>query len=103
MARGRPAAIDLAQGGKAGTVLPSRRRPQAGAVMPTITLLSRFAAWQTRRCTERTLQQLTDRELADIGIDRVDIPLVASRVLAPAPCKAGAATFPTNLRHAWPA
>ena len=72
--------------------------------MPMLTmLLSRFLAWQTRRQTEHVLEQLTDRELADIGIGRADIPLVARRVVAPAPRKAGAATFPTSLRHAWPA
>jgi uncharacterized protein YjiS (DUF1127 family) len=72
--------------------------------MPMLTmLLSRFVAWQTRRRTEHVLHKLTDRELADIGIGRADIPLVARRVVTPAPPKAEAAIFPTSLRHAWPA
>lgn len=36
-----------------------------------------FAAWQRRRETVRELSMLTNRELADLGISRGDIPFVA--------------------------
>ena len=72
--------------------------------MPILTtLISRFVAWRARRQTEHMLQQLTDRELADIGIGRADIPLVARHVVMPAPRRTEAVTFPRSLRHAWPA
>jgi uncharacterized protein YjiS (DUF1127 family) len=73
--------------------------------MPMLTmLLSRLVARQARQRTERALQQLTDRQLVDIGVVRADIPLVADRSVAPAPRQAEATAFSTDhLPHAWPA
>ncbi|MFV2002461.1 MAG: DUF1127 domain-containing protein [Paracoccaceae bacterium] len=36
-------------------------------------LLSAFTDWNDRRATRKTLNQLSDRELADIGLVRGDI------------------------------
>ena len=38
---------------------------------------SRFAAWHQHRETVRELSMLSNRELADLGIGRGDIPFVA--------------------------
>lgn len=38
-----------------------------------------FAAWNDARMTRRSLEQLTDRELDDIGLVRGDIDDVARR------------------------
>ena len=38
---------------------------------------SRLAAWRQHRETIRELSMLSDRELADLGIGRGDIPFVA--------------------------
>ncbi len=35
--------------------------------------------WREARRTERLLSELTDRELADVGLTRADIPRVARR------------------------
>jgi uncharacterized protein YjiS (DUF1127 family) len=40
-------------------------------------ILSKFRAYQLYRRTVRELAQLSDRELADLGIARFDIPRVA--------------------------
>ena len=42
------------------------------------TLSFRLAAWRRERETIRELSQLTNRELADLGIGRGDIPFVAA-------------------------
>lgn len=42
--------------------------------------LDAFDARQQRRATARRLQSLGDRDLADIGLKRSDIPKVASKV-----------------------
>ena len=39
-------------------------------------LLAGFAGWMQRRRAEAELRALTDRELADIGLSRGDIPYV---------------------------
>lgn len=39
-------------------------------------LRSRFDAWNTRRVTRNALNQLTERQLEDIGMCRADIELV---------------------------
>ncbi len=39
-------------------------------------LLNGFSAWRERRAAERELSQLSDRELADIGLTREQIPAV---------------------------
>lgn len=41
-------------------------------------MVSGFAAWIQRRRAEAELLALTDRELADIGISRSDIPAILS-------------------------
>ena len=49
--------------------------------------LGRFQTWlrHLRRCrqTERELLAMTDRQLADIGLSRCDIPRVARTPMAP--------------------
>ncbi len=40
-------------------------------------LLGELAAWNDARVTRRTLNKLSDRELADIGLCRGDIEAVA--------------------------
>ena len=57
-------------------------------------LLAGFAAWMQRRRAEAELMALTDRELADIGLTRADVPYVLrgeiERTEAPAPRGAAA-------------
>ncbi|MCX7567565.1 DUF1127 domain-containing protein [Sulfitobacter sp. F26169L] len=40
-------------------------------------LANSFSAWNDARVTSKALSNLTDRELADIGLDRGDIDSVA--------------------------
>jgi len=42
-------------------------------------VLSRIRAYQRYRATVRELQQLSDRELDDVGLSRADITTVARR------------------------
>lgn len=42
-------------------------------------LLARYRAWADTRATRHALRQLSDRELADIGITRGDIEYIATR------------------------
>ncbi len=44
-----------------------------------VNAFSAFAAWNDARMTRRSLEQLSDRELDDIGLNRGDIDVVASR------------------------
>ena len=44
---------------------------------PLKTLALRMSGWRRYRDAVRELSQLTDRELSDIGIVRVDIPSIA--------------------------
>jgi uncharacterized protein YjiS (DUF1127 family) len=73
-------------------------------------IATRLAAWNARRETIRELSMLSNRELADLGISRGDIPFVANGTLyatdeAYAPAKvdealigpAWAAHAPTSL------
>ena len=46
-------------------------------------MVSGFAAWMQRRRAEAELLSLTDRELADIGITRSDIPAILSGRMQP--------------------
>ncbi|WP_043828911.1 DUF1127 domain-containing protein [Muricoccus aerilatus] len=46
-------------------------------------MVSGFAAWMQRRRAEAELLSLTDRELADIGITRSDIPSILSGRMQP--------------------
>ena len=61
-------------------VLPARRRGLlarlAGAVV------ARYAAWNARRLALEELTGMTDRELADIGLSRADIPRVSEQDFA---------------------
>ena len=41
-------------------------------------IVSRYKAWKRYETVQRELSQLTDRELADIGISRSDIDRIAS-------------------------
>jgi uncharacterized protein YjiS (DUF1127 family) len=50
-------------------------------------LMSRFTAWRAYRATLRQLLELGDRELADIGIRRCEIPAIARRVLDGSPSR----------------
>lgn len=45
-------------------------------------LATRYTAWQAYRHTVKELSRLSERHLADIGIDRPDIPSVARRSAA---------------------
>ena len=38
--------------------------------------ISAFAEWRRRQATLREMEMLTDRELADIGLNRADLPRV---------------------------
>jgi uncharacterized protein YjiS (DUF1127 family) len=42
-------------------------------------IIHRYRAWQKRDAMRRELHQLTDRELADIGISRCDIDRLISQ------------------------
>jgi uncharacterized protein YjiS (DUF1127 family) len=43
-----------------------------------ISILRHYQAWRQHEAVRRELSQLTDRELADIGITRSDIERIAS-------------------------
>ena len=62
-------------------------------------LKARFAAWHAYRVTLRELSQLTDRDLADIGICRSDIPAIARRSLDRTPSEL-APRAASRQRHA---
>lgn len=47
---------------------------------PVAGLVARFNAWNARRVTRNELNQLSDRELADIGITRYDIRDIVSAI-----------------------
>lgn len=47
---------------------------------PVAGLIARFNAWNARRVTRNELNQLSDRELADIGISRYEIKAVVSAI-----------------------
>jgi len=42
-------------------------------------LVNRYRSWRTYRSTYEELMQLSNRELADLGISRSDIPAIARR------------------------
>jgi uncharacterized protein YjiS (DUF1127 family) len=59
--------------GKVGDLLFARQTPLLEAeTRPSIA--SRFAAWRQRRAAVAELSALSDRELADIGLTRQEIP-----------------------------
>ena len=49
---------------------------------PLKTLATKLSGWRRYRDAMRELSQLTDRELSDIGISRVDIPSIARTAAA---------------------
>ncbi len=42
-------------------------------------IIGKFKEWRSYRRTVRELNNLSNRELADLGINRYDIPFVARR------------------------
>lgn len=42
-------------------------------------LVNRYRSWRTYRSTYEELMQLSNRELADLGISRAEIPVIARR------------------------
>ncbi len=61
-------------------VLPARRRGLLARLASAVT--ERFAAWNARRVAIEELAGMTDRELADIGLSRADIPRVTEKNFA---------------------
>lgn len=59
--------------GKFGDLLFARQSPMVAAERHK-GLLASLAAWRARRAAKAELSSLSDRELADIGITRQDIP-----------------------------
>jgi uncharacterized protein YjiS (DUF1127 family) len=59
--------------GKRGDQLSVRSAPQKGAVWLK-SLLDGFRAWRAARAAEAELYAFSDRELADIGLNRHSIP-----------------------------
>ena len=49
---------------------------------PLKTIAVKLSGWRRYRDAVRELSQLTDRELNDIGISRVDIPSIAREAVA---------------------
>lgn len=44
-------------------------------------MFSTFSEWRRNRRAERDLDSLSDRELADLGLSRADIPLAVRGLL----------------------
>lgn len=59
-----------------GRVVAPQRNVLAAMVLGVV---AGWKAWQDYRELESELTKLTDRELADLGITRSDIPAIASR------------------------
>jgi len=59
--------------GRVGDLLFVRQTPMLQAQTHS-TLASRFAAWRANREAAKELATLSDRELADIGLTRSEIP-----------------------------
>jgi uncharacterized protein YjiS (DUF1127 family) len=55
-------------------------RAGRGVIRPVRTVLGRLARWQERRRTYDALMRCSDRVLADIGIEREHIPLIAKGI-----------------------
>jgi uncharacterized protein YjiS (DUF1127 family) len=54
-------------------------QPETPAVLPKRSVFARLHEWRQRRGVAAELAQMTDRELADIGLSRADV----SRVFDP--------------------
>ena len=61
-------------------VLPVRRRSLLARLASAVA--ERYAAWNARRVAIEELGGMTDRELADIGLSRADIPRVTEKEFA---------------------
>jgi uncharacterized protein YjiS (DUF1127 family) len=64
--------------GKFGALLFVRQTPLVEAERHP-SLLTQFRTWRARRAAEMELSGLSDRELADIGLTRQEIPVVVRR------------------------
>jgi len=64
--------------GKVGALLFVRQTPLVEAERHP-SLLTQFRTWRARRAAEMELSGLSDRELADIGLTRQEIPVVVRR------------------------
>jgi uncharacterized protein YjiS (DUF1127 family) len=64
--------------GKAGSLLFARQTPMVAAERHP-GLLASLKAWRDRRAAQAELTNLSDRELADIGVTRQQIPDVILR------------------------
>ncbi|MDE8348229.1 MAG: DUF1127 domain-containing protein [Acidocella sp.] len=64
--------------GKLGELIFTRQTPLVAAERHP-TLLGSFRTWRERQSAKAELASLSDRELADIGINRQDIPSVVVR------------------------
>jgi uncharacterized protein YjiS (DUF1127 family) len=65
--------------GKIGDLLFVRQTPALNAETHK-GIVTRFSEWRQRRKAELELSRLSDRELADIGLTRQQIPGVVNRV-----------------------
>ncbi len=64
--------------GKVGAILFARQTPMVAAERhPSV--LESIKAWRARRAAQAELNHLSDRELADIGLTRQQIPEVIVR------------------------
>lgn len=65
-----------------GTNRPVVQAPSAFAraiAQPIIAIYAALAAWNDARITRRSLSQLSDRDLSDLGFVRGDIDVLADR------------------------
>jgi uncharacterized protein YjiS (DUF1127 family) len=63
---------------KFGALLFARQTPMVAAERHP-SLLSQLNTWRTRRAAEIELSGLSDRELADIGLTRQEIPAIVRK------------------------
>lgn len=64
--------------GKVGALLFARQTPMVAAERHS-SLLASLKSWRARRAAQTELSNLSDRELADIGVSRQQIPEVIVR------------------------
>jgi len=64
--------------GKFGAMLFARQTPMVGAERHQ-GIIEQFTAWRDRRAATRELSNLSDRELADIGLTRQEINAAVRR------------------------
>ena len=65
----------------APTVIAGRSAPNKETIMSLKLLAEKIKNWQRNRESVRELSRLSDRELADLGINRVDIEFVVKNGL----------------------